>query len=183
MIYLDGLGLLHQWDIGREVVCDAACDQVHFAQSGSRGGALVVEARPGGDGEARAEVPNCLLVSGSSVDVWAVSDGVVTDSKRLPVLDRPKPDDYAYTPTEVLTISSMREWVESRIEDLGVSPTDYRNLENLPSIAGAVLLGDKSLEDLGIVPATDEDIDGLFEGRSPHGAHGSKWTNKEAANG
>lgn len=169
MIYLDGLGLLHQWDVGREVrVCDVECDQVHFAQSGGGSRALVVEPEGDEEGTERAEVPNCLLVTGASVDVWVVSGGVVTDSKRLPVLDRPKPDDYAYTPTEVLTISSMREWVEGRIEDLGVSPTDYRNLVNLPSIGGEVLVGDKSLADLGVVPATDEDIDELF---------------KEAANG
>ena len=169
MIYLDGRGLLHQWDVGREVVaCDVPCDQVHFAQSGGRGGAFVVEARRDGTGSARAEVPNCLLVSGESVDAWVVSEGVVVDAKRMPVLDRPKPNDYAYTPTEVLNYESMKRWVIETIDGLKVSPTDYRNLDHLPSICGSTLIGDKELSEFGIEVATDEDIDEMFK-EADHG--------------
>lgn len=41
--------------------------------------------------------------------------------------------------------------------------SNYEELENLPSINGVVLLGDRSLAELGIVEAQASDIDAMFD--------------------
>ena len=40
--------------------------------------------------------------------------------------------------------------------------SNYEELENLPSINGVVLLGDRSLAELGIVEAQESDIEEMF---------------------
>lgn len=159
---------LYQWDSNRQVLLsgqDEAALAVHFAQVCSKDNALVVEIEETEEGQKVATIPNSLLVEDDNIYVWTW-DGEDTISGRiLIVTGRNKPSDYIYTPTEVLTIEKLMEWVKEQLESFEdvVANNDYVNLKNKPSIEGVELNGDKNLNEFGINLASNEDIDKLFE--------------------
>ena len=105
-------GPVWQWDLGRRVSAGWA-GQVHFARPGDDE-ALV---SPVGD-DGTAEVPSQLLLEPGDVLCWAVLDGSTRATLAIPVVGRPQPSDWAYTPTEVETVEGVKAWVEGRISEL-----------------------------------------------------------------
>lgn len=106
-------GAVWQWDTGRVVsVGRAGAGVVHFARPGASE-ALAVEVSGG-----RAEIPNQLLAEPGPIACWTWDGSRTTASAVIPVVARPKPSDYVYTPTEVETVEALKEWVEERIAEI-----------------------------------------------------------------
>ena len=110
-------GMLRRWDIGREIVINLhETNQIDICRvSGDECYSVEIKEK---DGKKVAEIPNILLQEAANLAVYEVYiDG---DERRtigktiLSVEDRPKPDDYVYTETEILNYSRL----EKRIEEL-----------------------------------------------------------------
>jgi hypothetical protein len=110
---------LYQWEVGRKVEVfpypNRQITSVHFCHAGDAE-ALVVKPKIE-NGMTVVQVPNILLQDGANLLVYVVD--VVDDSIEtlrecvLPVRSRPKPADYVYTETEVLTYKRLEKQIES----------------------------------------------------------------------
>lgn len=103
-----------QWDHDRSMVT-VGIDTVCFAFDGSDE-ALTVTSMEG-----VAAIPNQLLTQSGTLLCWGSHDGRVVASTSFVVVPRPKPSDYAYSPTEVDTVASIKEWVKERIAEIEAS--------------------------------------------------------------
>lgn len=123
-------GKLWQWDVGREVTVSGAPEgySVAFACVGDAE-AMVLE------GAATVRVPDELLQTGRRLSCWVQdADGNVTDASTWPVMQRPKPSDYVYTPTDYESLQQVKAWVEGYVEG-AVKPATRSTL-------GTVMIGD-----------------------------------------
>lgn len=115
-------GPLWQWDLGRSVVVEPAIDRLHFASLDGTT-AMVVVTRTSG-GRCLCDVPNELLQSSKSITVFAYEGGRTVAACSLPVCDRGKPDNYVYTPTDIITFEEMRkelvELINQKIDGLQI---------------------------------------------------------------
>lgn len=100
---------LYQWELGREIEitppAGTGVDRVEFSHTFD---AEVLGVKPReGSGVVVADIPNILLQSGEPIFVYLVyvdEDCLeTTASYVLSVIKRPKPADYVYTETEVMT--------------------------------------------------------------------------------
>ena len=157
---------LYQWDINRTVVIMNAKDveQVHFSHCEDCGTALVVETYMDENENILADIPNSLLTSPRDICVWTWKDEhTMSGLYKLHVHARPRPDNYIYEPTKILTLESVVEWVKDFIEDYALqNATNYEVLTNKPSIRGVELIGNKELEDFDIGTISIDQIDELF---------------------
>lgn len=100
----DGREELYQYDTGRIATVAIECDVVHFSCL-THGNALAVKVKDG-----VVEIPNDLLMLGADIHAWAfvVDDkgGYTKKEQVLKVKKRPKPSDYVYTNTEIITIET-----------------------------------------------------------------------------
>lgn len=103
----DGRKELYQWDSGRMATVAVKCDIVHFSNL-KYGESLAVEVKEG-----NVAIPNKLLMSGAEIYCWAFAkdeSGAYTKQEQtFNVIKRPKPSDYCYTETEVITIQKAVE--------------------------------------------------------------------------
>lgn len=127
MFELIGGAELWQWDTGRQIDCAGlqAGTKVQFAYSDTQ--TLSTAVRTAG-GASVADVPNQLLLRSGALMVYAYvteADDVsyTKYAARLNVQDRPKPDDYVYTPTEVQSWQTIRD----EIGDLDDLTTTAKN--------------------------------------------------------
>lgn len=166
LVIRDSPPCLWQWDINRQVmVMDAPPGAfIHFALVHKSCEAVVVEPTEEA-GVMVADIPNLLLQDGGDVAAWVSDDGRTVDSAVFRVKARPRPSDYVYEPTNVVTIQKIKEQVEEIVAQIKLA-NDYESLENLPSINGVVVRGALSLDELGAVgtadAVTDDDIDKMF---------------------
>jgi hypothetical protein len=114
---LDGRESFYQWDINQQITGDfKAGDEIHFYNI-KLPTALVVIAYES-DGKVVADVPNILLQSSLPITVYRYINGSDTsftiDEHTFTVIQRAKPDDYVYSETEVLTITTA---VNKALED------------------------------------------------------------------
>lgn len=153
-------GDLYQWDVDRQVVIkDENIIQVHFSHCQKDGRALVVEPAKDDEGNLLAYIPNSLLTAPMDIYAWTWNDEhTISGFYRLKVIPRPRPDNYIYKPTDVITLESVIEWVKDYVTHVNEYPT----LNDKPSINGVELLGDMSLSDLNIEPISNETIEALF---------------------
>ena len=165
MLELIGVDGLTQWDVGRQVKVDKDVDMVHFSNR-PYGYSKNVKVTDG-----VADVPDMFLTSCAPLRVWAyVGDfekGYTKIEKIYEVKPKNRPEDYIYTPEEVKTWEKL----QSEIGDLSNLETkakenlvvaineaaksgenDYKKLTNLPQINGVELVGNKTGEELGLVP-------------------------------
>ena len=158
---------LYQWDIDRSVIIqnDDTIEQVHFSHCKEDGRALVVETRKDDLGNLLAYIPNSLLTSPRDIYVWTWKDEhTISGMCKLQVHARPRPDNYIYKPTDVLTLEAVVQWVKDFIEDYALqNATNYEVLINKPSIEGVELIGDRKMTEFGVVPLSFEKIDALFK--------------------
>jgi hypothetical protein len=100
----DGRKELYQWDTGRTATIDIECDIVHFSCL-EYGKSPAVKVKGG-----IVEIPNDLLMLGADIKAWGfvVDDegGYTKEEQVLKVNKRPKPSDYVYTETEVVTVET-----------------------------------------------------------------------------
>lgn len=107
----DGRQLFYQWDLNRKLlVGDSSITQVHFSNR-NRDTALVLEVYEL-DGRRVVDVPNILLQEDCLIDAYAYLDDHTRRRCAFKVARRPKPEEYEYTETEVLTFSKMMERAE-----------------------------------------------------------------------
>lgn len=102
-----------QWDTGQQlVVSNQECGEVHF-DNGTTELAPVVQIKTNSDGIRVVDVPNILLQSAKTLKAYLfqrTESGAMTSTLyTFPVLPRPKPEDYVYTETEVLSYASLKE--------------------------------------------------------------------------
>ena len=101
-------GAFYQWDVNQKLIVGLDCAEVHFTNNGTNALVLIPYEQ---DGETIVNVPNKLLQEVNPITVYAhVYDGDSTYTKvqkTFMVIPRAKPDDYAYTETEVLTFGTL----------------------------------------------------------------------------
>lgn len=118
-------GALWQWDTGRSVEISArpgcTVDEVHF-YNGTTENALVGVLHDDGE-KITAQIPNLFLQSANNLVVYSImvdDDGEqTTESLTVCVNKKPKPDDYVYTETEVLTWKALDDRIKA-IEEGGI---------------------------------------------------------------
>lgn len=124
-----------QWDTN-QVVDVGSPAQVHFALQGSDE-CLIVESK-----DSKANVPNILLQDGRDIFFWTVREGQAKDMAKIAVSHKPKPSDYVYTETEVLTYQKL----ERRLDDInqkieGIEIGSYTLPVATPTTLGGVKVG------------------------------------------
>lgn len=149
-----------QWDLNRTVEIDSPA-QVHFALIGSDE-CLTVES----DGTT-ANVPNVLLQNGGDILCWIYKDNQTIDKARISVSRKPKPTDYIFTETEVLSFGKLND----RIDDLAEK---IENIEvgsfTLPVASSSTLGGIKVGRNLTI--SDDGTLDAPFAVKGDKGDKG-----------
>ena len=179
MLELIGVDGLTQWDVGRQVKVDKDVDMVHFSNR-PYGYSKNVKVTDG-----VADVPDMFLTSCAPLRVWAyVGDfekGYTKIEKIYEIKPKNRPEDYIYTPEEVKTWEKLQDEIgdlanlETEAKDNLVAAVneaaksgenDYKKLTNLPQINGVELSGNKTGEELGLVPdlsgfATKDEIPDL----------------------
>ena len=118
-------GILHQWDMNRKIKIvspDEVVSEIHFSLSGDKTALVVTPNKT--DGVITADIPNIFLQSEAGIEVYIVncSDDVerTIGHRHLYVNERPKPDDYVYTETEVFTYKNLEERI-AYLEKYGTS--------------------------------------------------------------
>lgn len=113
---------LYQWDINRQLLIDSAdlgSDFVIHCCYTEDANALVVEPKTVDD-KVLVNIPNILLQRFGSLRVYVVTEGDTVYDATFYVMARPKPDDYVYTETEVLSYVSLSKRMDE-FEKNGVS--------------------------------------------------------------
>jgi hypothetical protein len=110
----DGRKKLYQWDIG--VIADVVTDgfnEVHFSNL-KFGVSFNVEVK-----DKTVEIPPEILQSGADVFCWAFvrdeNSGYTKKEQTFNVEKRPRPADYVYTPTEILSLETLKAEIEKPI--------------------------------------------------------------------
>lgn len=162
-------GLLFQWDSNRRVVLDgkdAEATEVHFAFNSDKNSlALITEVRDAGN-QRIANIPNSFFEHYGKLLVWTVKDKQTISEKTFTIQQRNRPSDYIYTPTEIKSFekleADLKEWVLDQIANTSKElASDYTALKNLPKVNGVELVGDISLEDLGLAICNSDFIKSL----------------------
>lgn len=138
---------LTQWDIDQTLVVEDSYitehhekpPNFHFCNKYSEN-ALVVETKLDDEGRITADVPNILLQEGTPIVAYVYIygiDGVEGYSKslytiRIPVRPRPKPDDYMYTETEILTWQRLEERMKKLIQEVADNLDEHMLDKNNP---------------------------------------------------
>ena len=150
----DGRGHLYQWDMGRQVECDA--EQVHFSNH-HYGTSIDVDVKDG-----RATIPNQLLTSAIPLKAWAWvkdSNGEYTKEEQIfLVAKRNKPSDYVYTPTEIKTWQDL----QNQLGNLSNLKTEHKdNLVNAINDAAGIGGGASTAEDVSYTNAALPNVENV----------------------
>lgn len=130
----------YQWDSGQQltVVDGDDCRQVHFCRRGDTI-ALVCMIRQEG-GKRVVDVPNILLQSSEPIMAYLFRSGEngteTKFAKSFPVIPRPRPADYVYTQTDVLSYGQLDARLNA-LEGEGLSKAVADYLTENPVEAGA----------------------------------------------
>lgn len=95
----NGLDHLFQWDTGQKVKVPENVPTVHFKWGNDAVSFDVVDGW--------VEIPPELTQKAGYILLWTYMEDHTLDAARIPVERRPKPDGYAYTPTEIKTWESL----------------------------------------------------------------------------
>lgn len=109
---------LWQWDTGQKVKVPENVPTVHF-KWGS--GAVSFDAVDGW-----VEIPPELTQKEGYILLWTYREDHTLDAARIPVERRPKPDGYAYTPTEIKTWEQLDKRIKA-LEAANVQPDWNQN--------------------------------------------------------
>ena len=123
---------LYQWDVNRQLQINperiVGNATVHCCHKGDASTLVVV---PYVVGEMTlVNIPNILLQKSGTIRVYIVCDGDTVFDTALYVVSRPRPDDYVYTETEVLTYASLEKRV-SELEKGGTGGVYFETDESL----------------------------------------------------
>lgn len=157
---------LYQWEIGRKVAithpAKTKLSKVEFAHKGDTETLPVFTKEE--NGVIVADVPNILLQSAEHIFVYLLYTDEncleTTLFRILPVISRPKPADYVYTETEVMTWKAL----DKRLQDLegeGLANAVAEYLAENPIEAGA------TEEEAAQIAQNKEDIEKLNTDKLP----------------
>lgn len=110
----DGRKDFFQWDLNQKIIVAEKFDRLHFAIGGKIEATEVKEI----DGQFVAEVPNIILQIAGHLIVYAYVIGKDDEETITKIQEcfwikgRPKPPDYVYTETEVLSYETIRKDVD-----------------------------------------------------------------------
>ena len=116
-----------QWDSGQKLeVTNTNCGEVHFC-NGTGDCALVVKIKTEADGTRTVDVPNILLQTANPIRAYLFQRQAETEAQtvtqyNIQVLERPRPDDYVYTETEVLNYATLKAELDYIMENVEVGP-------------------------------------------------------------
>ena len=125
----DGRPSFYQWDTNQKITSDQfkVGDEIHFFNM-KQPNALVVLAYEL-DNKIVVDVPNILLQKSYPIIAYRVyvdDDGKATiEEHQFEVNQRPKPEDYVYTETEILNYETLANEIKEVKENLGASIQDY----------------------------------------------------------
>lgn len=126
---------LTQWDMNQQLVVTGlevdSAPNFHFCNKRTTD-ALVVESIMNKDGTITVNVPNILLQEGTPIVayVYLYDDALYGRSLctvRLQVRPRPKPMDYVYTETEILTWQQLDHSINAVLDQLNTHMSDMDN--------------------------------------------------------
>lgn len=137
----NGLDHFFQWDKGQKVKIPDGAPTVHFKWGSD---AVSFDAVDGW-----VEIPPELTQKAGYILLWTYREDHTLDAARIPVERRPKPDGYAYTPTEIKTWEQLDKRITALEKGGGVAAVTSVNGKT-----GAVEL---TAEDVGA--ATEEYVD------------------------
>lgn len=129
----DGRTQLYQWDTDVVLLFPELVDgtEVHFAVSPAVSIKRIVA-------DGAATIPNILLQRNRSVQIFVYRENKTLDAGVIDVIGRPKPPDYVYTESEVLTWSTLTEQIKEleeasseQNETLGEVAEQIGDLSNL----------------------------------------------------
>ena len=164
-----------QWDLNHRLILDGCNSgiEVHFSSCYSEN-ALVTETYA--DGElVFANVPNIMLTKAADISVFVYIDDQVAHSALISVFERPKPEDYIYTETEVKRFEDL----ERRLNELekstlpgggGLTITDDGMGHITISSGGTSTIVD---DGAGHITFTAEDYKELESLETPNGVYNS----------
>lgn len=162
LIIADGRMHFYQWDTGQQlaVIHEEGCEEVHFCHNGDEA-ALVCPIREE-EGKRVADVPNILLQRAGTLMAYLSEETETGERIRKTnsfcVKDRPKPEDYIYTETEVINYNSLSNRLE-KLEGEGISQAVEAYLKENPVEAGA------TAEEAAQIQQNKEDIEQLSKGK------------------
>lgn len=142
MKILDGRKAFVQWDVNIKVTDEDfnVGDEIHF-DNGALSSALVVKAYQLGD-KVVADVPNILLTMAYRIKAYRyikTEEGTYTTDKHIfPVKQRPKPDDYVYTQTEVFNFFDLKKEIEDIMGDVSSALDELHDYAQSLVSGGAV---------------------------------------------
>ena len=111
----DGREYFYQWDLDRKLIVeDLEVREVHFTNRATND-AYVCETYVE-DGKTLVNVPNILLQTNWRIQAYAYDGKHTKHEKCYEVKSRSKPNDYAYTETEILNWSAIDAKVKAAIE-------------------------------------------------------------------
>lgn len=119
-----------QWDLGRTLPLNFP--QAHFALANSDE-CLVVESKNN-----CVSVPNILLQDGRDIYVWIVENGVSIHQAKIVVKHKPKPADYIYMETEILSFQKLEQKVKDALTNLDISIQEVEELKGRVDAAQAM---------------------------------------------
>lgn len=141
MLEITGDKRLYQWDTDKTANVSVDCDEVHFSNL-KFGKAFIVDVVGGVVG-----IPDELLQSGETIYAWAFvrteGGGHTRQDCELPVTKRAKPNDYVYTPNEIITLKDLAKKdteLQEQIDEIATSQRAVnqsltQQIENVRSFA------------------------------------------------
>ena len=107
----------YQWDLNQKlIVNDTIHNQVHFADADDSI-ALVKEIYEK-DGQRYVDIPNIFFQNSGRLYAYVCGSSEIEDHThavyKFKIKDRPKPDDYVYTETEIIIVEKL----QNRMTDL-----------------------------------------------------------------
>lgn len=111
----NGKDRVYQWDHDITITITEPDDvpEVHFRWGGKAVPLTVTNQQ--------VEIPPELLQQPKDIVMWAYTPDHTMDMARIPMEKRPKPSDYAYTPTEIKTWEQLDERIEALEQGGGVA--------------------------------------------------------------
>lgn len=136
----NGLSHLYQWDTGQKVKIPGDVPTVHFKWGNDAVSFDVVDGW--------VEIPPELVQVSKPIQLWTYMQDHTIDDAEINVYPKPKPADYAYTPTEVKTWEQLDERIKALEEGGGVA--------GVTSVNGKTGVVELTAEDVGA--ATPEGV-------------------------
>lgn len=136
----NGKDHVYQWDADITISVPADVTEVHFRYWPTN--------KPVTVKDGRVEIPPELMWTTDTIRLWTYKPDHTLDEAKIEVHARPRPDGYAYTPTEIKTWGQLEKRIETLEQD-GVKG-------NVTSVNGKQGDVELSAEDVGA--ATDSDV-------------------------